>query len=67
MPQPTDNLDQVELDRLAEALRALTRDQIRRVLEAVPTSWPPTDVDLEALGFFLEVRKNDVATRLEAL
>jgi hypothetical protein len=48
------------------ALRTVTREDLAAILRDVPSSWPATDDELEAVGAFLEDRANDVADRLQA-
>jgi len=67
LPDPTDNLLPAAIAEVAAALRALSRDTIVSVLNLVPPSWPVTDPDLEALGWFLEVRAPAVADRLQSI
>jgi hypothetical protein len=62
-----DGLDPATIANVADNLDAVTRETIAQVLRRVPTSWPTTDTDLEALGAFLEVRAKPVATRLRTL
>lgn len=66
-PWSADGLAPAELTRLAAALRSLSRTSIIEVLTAVPASWPVTDDELEAVGWFLERRSLAVAARLEAM
>lgn len=67
LPVPAHGLDQAELERVAAALRELSRAQILSVLAEVPQSWNVADTDLEALGWFLEQRAPAVAGRLDRL
>ncbi len=64
---PTADLDPAELAALAARLRAPLRQRLVDLLVTVPASWPVGDVDLEALGFFLERRAPAVAARLETM
>jgi hypothetical protein len=61
---PSSGLDPAEIDRLADALAGVTRDALVLALEGVPTVWPASDSDLEAVGYFLERRAEDVASRM---
>lgn len=51
----------------ALALEAVTRDDLVKVLCSIPRSWPVPDRDLEALGWFLEMRAPAVAARVRNL
>ncbi len=64
---PTSGLDGAALTDYAKRLEEITRDDIVALLSAVPASWPVSDQDLEALGYFLERRAPTVAARLRAL
>lgn len=66
-PWPTDGLAPAELTRLAEVLQRLSRTSIAAALVGIPESWPVTDNELEAVGWFLERRSVAVAARLEAM
>lgn len=61
---PTDGLDAEELDRLADALEAIGESALSPVLRAVPTDWPVTDEELEAVGWYLERRAAATAGRM---
>lgn len=63
----THDLDAAELHRLAERLRGLSRQELVDMLKRVPTSWPVSNDELEALGWFLESRASEVADRLSIL
>ncbi len=63
---PTDGMDAAELTRLAERLRGLSADELARALRVIPTTWPVTDTELEAVGWFLHRRAEQVAARLES-
>ena len=49
---------------LADRLEAVTHEQLVDALAAIPVSWPVSDAHLELLGFFLERRRDAVATRV---
>lgn len=66
-PVSPSGLSASEVHRLASVLRDMGRTEIRDVLVSVPGSWPITDVQLDAIGFFVEARKDEVATRLDEL
>ena len=51
-------------DEVATRLEELSHEQIAKALAEVPTSWLISDNDLESIGFFLEYRAPQVATRL---
>jgi hypothetical protein len=57
-------LDAGEASRVAKKLEAITRDQLASVLAAVPAAWGITDRELESIGYFLERRAPQVASRL---
>jgi hypothetical protein len=63
-PYPLDGLDTQALVDTAAKLERVSRDQIQAVLLGVPSSWPVSDAELEALGWFLERRSGPVAARL---
>lgn len=67
LPDPPQGLNNAEIEAVAQALEAINRDALASILNGVPTSWPVTDVDLGALGWFLESRAKPVAARLRAL
>ncbi len=60
-------LSPVAVDEVASALRGVTRDDLRALLQAVPASWAVTNEQLEGLGWFLECRAPAVAGRIENL
>jgi hypothetical protein len=68
-PHPSDpsGLDPAELHALADRLRGVDREILGTMLQGVPLSWPVTDEELEACGYFLEFRSGKVAERLEAI
>jgi hypothetical protein len=59
-------LDLAEIDRVAYALEAVTREHLRSILLSVPSEWAVPNDDLEAVGFFLERRAPAVAARMRA-
>jgi len=59
------NCSQAEVSRLATALRDLKAEDIQGILEWIPGDWPVTDAELTHLGWFLDLRRDDVADRLE--
>lgn len=67
LPDPRDGLSREEAKRVAIALERFTRDELAEVLQSVPCSWPVSDDDLEALGWFLECRIAGVAERVRRL
>lgn len=58
------HLDQAEMSRLADGLEALTPEEIAEELANIPSSWPVTDEELEAVVGFADQRRTGVATRL---
>jgi|SRR5215475_8309572 len=67
LPDAPSGLDAGAIEQVAKALEAVSRGNLIRVLNHVPASWPATDEELEALGWFLERRAPAVATRLRDL
>lgn len=64
---PASGLDGAEVQHLVATLESLTRPQIAELLREVPISWPVSDAELEALGYFLERRAAAVAGRMRTL
>ncbi|MGH9264118.1 MAG: HipA family kinase [Acidimicrobiales bacterium] len=64
---PSSDLDKTELRQLVATLNAVTRSALADMLRDVPASWPASDTELEALGFFLERRAPAVAGRMRIL
>ena len=62
---PTDGMETAELARLSERMRGLRADELAGALRGIPTTWPVTDTELEAVGWFLHRRAEQVAARLE--
>lgn len=61
-------LDPAAILEAAEAIEALTPDDLARVLRTIPASWDQIpDEDLECLGWFLDRRRPGVAQRLRGL
>ena len=56
-----------EVRRVAARLEAIGTDEIAGVLSSVPPQWPLDDRQLETIGFFLERRAPQVASRLRGL
>ena len=67
LPTPPDGLDRPEIDRLANAIEAVTREEIDDVMSKIPSTWPVSDGDLEALASFLDARRVPAAGRLRGL
>jgi hypothetical protein len=68
IPGSTTGLDKAHLEQLAQNLLNITRPSLAKILIEVPASWSAvTDSDLECLGWYLEYRAPQVATRLRAL
>jgi len=63
---PTNDLDGAELERLASAIEAVTEEEVVVVMQKVPTDWPVTDAELEALADFVLDRRASVAGRLRS-
>ena len=55
------------ISQVADALRDVSRDDLRQLLNGVPASWPVTTEQLEGVGWFLERRAPAVAGRIEQL
>jgi len=64
---PTDGLDMNAVEEFAMKLEQLSKDNLLPILNSVPMSWPVSDSELEALGFFLERRAPAVAGRLRKI
>jgi len=62
-PRPH-GLDRSTVAEVAEALADLTRNDLLKVVSAVPIEWGIPDVDLEHLAWFLYERREMVADRL---
>ncbi|GAA3707626.1 hypothetical protein GCM10022224_086500 [Nonomuraea antimicrobica] len=67
LSDPADGLAPEAVRRVSAALERINRDALVKVVRGVPASWPVTDDDLEALGWFLEHRAPAVAARVRAL
>ncbi|MEU1733725.1 hypothetical protein [Streptosporangium sp. NPDC020145] len=67
LPDPPSGLDPGAIDEVSAALERIGRDALVKVVRGVPASWPVSDDDLEALGWFLERRAPTTAARLRAL
>ena len=63
---PPDHLEPHELERLADALEALSRRDIDDELSKLPLDWPVTDDELAAVADFVDHRRGPVAARLRA-
>jgi hypothetical protein len=57
-------LDPEAIEKIATRLEQIDKQNLLPILNSVPTEWAVTDVDLEALGFFLERKAPPVAERL---
>ncbi|HEX7292084.1 MAG TPA: hypothetical protein VF250_13240 [Conexibacter sp.] len=64
---PPDGLDEAEVARLADAIGAISKDEIDAVMSNIPAEWPVGDDELAALSNFLEARQQPVAERLRSL
>jgi hypothetical protein len=67
LPDPPDGLLATAIDELAASLEDVDRSSLVSIMNRVPTSWPVSDDELEALGWFLEYRAPAVAERLRLL
>lgn len=67
MGGPASGLAVAEVSQLATTLQSLTRPQLAEFLGRVPVTWPASDSELEALGYFLERRASAVAGRMREL
>jgi hypothetical protein len=67
LPDPPTDLSAEAAKAIALALESVTRSDLAKILRAVPAGWPVTDQDLEALGWFLERRAPEVASRVRGL
>jgi hypothetical protein len=56
-----------EIERLADSLESLTRDDIDGAMSALPASWPVTDEELAHAATVIDYRRAPVAGRLRAL
>lgn len=63
----SNQLDAAELNRLGDALEALSRADIEDAISGLPTSWPVSDEELAAVAQFADMRKSAAASRLRAL
>jgi hypothetical protein len=63
---PSAGLDAGELRRLADAIAAVSAEEIEECAAKVPAAWPVTDAELDALVAFLIYRREPVAERLRA-
>ena len=66
-PSPPDGLDVDELVRTAEAIEAISPPDLLAVVLAVPVEWGTSDSDLEAMAWFLYLRRRPVARRIRSL
>jgi len=64
---PTNDLDPHAMEEFAARLEDIDRQDLVEILNSVPSSWPVTDEELEALGYFLERRAPAVADRVRQL
>jgi hypothetical protein len=67
LPLDHAGLDVDTLESTAGALESVTREDLQRILGAVPAEWGIPVDDLEAVGFFLERRAPAVAGRIRAI
>jgi hypothetical protein len=64
---PPDQLDAAEVTRLADALDAVTRQDIEGELSKLPGGWPVDVSELDAVVDFVDHRRGPVAARLRAV
>jgi hypothetical protein len=64
---PRKSLSAAACEEVAAALEHISRESLVQVLCSIPASWPVSDEDLEALGWFLGYRVPAVASRVRAL
>jgi hypothetical protein len=64
---PPTLLEPTELMRIATALDDLTRGAIDAELSKLPSSWPVSDTELDAVAEFVDYRRGPVAARLRAV
>lgn len=67
LPDPRSGLAAEEAKKVALVLEQVTRADLTEMLSSIPASWPVSDDDLEALGWFLEHRAAAVAARVRNL
>lgn len=60
-------LSTATIDEMATRLEELTSEELVGILNLVPLSWPVTDEQLEAVGWFLFERSTPATQRLRAL
>ncbi len=58
------NITPSAASHVAKSLQSIERDQICGALVGIPASWSVSNVELEAVGVFLEYRAPEVADRL---
>ncbi len=61
------HLDGDEILRLADALDAVSREEIENELSKLPSDWPVSDGELSAVAEFADDRRAPVAARLRAM
>ncbi len=62
-----EGLLQEDAEMFADRLQRVTREEIAMLLRSVSASWQVGDSDLETVGFFIEFRAREVASRLRAM
>ncbi|MCF6474554.1 hypothetical protein FAF44_40160 [Nonomuraea sp. MG754425] len=67
LTDPPAGLDSQAIANVSQALERISRDALVKIVRGVPASWPVSDEDLEAVGWFLEHRAPAVAARIRAL
>lgn len=64
---PRNDLSAAAINDVANALEAVDRASLVKVLCSIPASWPVSGEDLEGIGWFLEHRAPAVARRVREL
>jgi hypothetical protein len=64
---PPAGLDGQELERLAAAIEAVAQEEIEGCVSKVPSAWPVTDMELQAVVSFVLDRRQSVAGRRRAV
>lgn len=67
LPDSTAGLSPTAISEISDALRRVTRNDLRELLSGVPVDWAVTNEQLDGLGWFLERRAPAVADRIEQL
>lgn len=62
---PNTGIDIDAIRNVIIALESIGRTEIQGILQAIPDTWPVSDAEPEAVGFFLEYRAPKVAARIK--